>query len=165
MEYKLVCKIVSTHGLKGEVKIFLNTTEIDKRFKKGNSLFLLLDDKNYLTLTVNTFKQIDGKFAFVTFKGFDDINKIEKYLKKEIYGEKLEFKNKIYYSDLVGFSVLYRSSPIGEISEITLIAGKEYMIINNRYVPFIKNVFYINLNEENKTIELTDMGKDVYLNA
>ena len=34
MEYKLVCKLLKTHGLKGEVKVYLTTTEVEKRLKE-----------------------------------------------------------------------------------------------------------------------------------
>ena len=165
MEYKLVCKLLKTHGLKGEVKVYLTTTEVEKRFKRGSVLYILLDDSSYKKVTVNTFKYIEGNLAFVTFKEFKDINEIEPYLKKEVYGEKLVLKYKIYYSDLVGSKVIYNSSYIGEIKEVQRIANKEYILINSSLIPFIKDVFYKNLNDEERTIELTEQGKDVLDNA
>ena len=75
---------LKTHGLKGEVKVYLTTTEVEKRFKRGSVLYILLDDSSYKKVTVNTFKYIEGNLAFVTFKEFKDINEIEHYLKKEV---------------------------------------------------------------------------------
>ena len=74
--------ISSTHGLKGEVKVF-PTTDDPARFKKLKEC-LLYDGKNYLDLKVECvrfFKQ----FVIVKFKDIDDINQVEKYKGKDIF--------------------------------------------------------------------------------
>ena len=41
-----VGKIVNTHGIKGEVRVISKTDFAEKRYKKGNSLFLFLPEFN-----------------------------------------------------------------------------------------------------------------------
>ena len=84
---------------------------------------------------------------------------------QNLYFSIYQVKDKIYYSDLIGFKVIYNSSTIGEIKEVQRIANKEYILINSSLIPFIKDVFYKNLNDEERTIELTEQGKDVLDNA
>ncbi len=74
--------ISSTHGLKGEVKVF-PTTDDPSRFMNLQTC-LLFDGKNYLDLTlerVRFFKQ----FVIVKFKDIDDISQIEKYKGKDLF--------------------------------------------------------------------------------
>ena len=73
--------ITSTHGIKGEVKVF-PTTDDPLRFKELKKC--IIDGKreqvNVTVSSVKFFKQ----FVIVKFKEFDDINDIEKYTKCDL---------------------------------------------------------------------------------
>ncbi len=75
-DYLRVGVISSTHGIKGEVKVFPTTDDME-RFKQLKQVFLDTK-KEYKELEiagVKFFKQ----WAILKFKGIDNINDIEKY--------------------------------------------------------------------------------------
>lgn len=74
--------ITQTHGLRGEVKVFPTTDDV-RRFKKLKEVILDMGkEKMVLEIeNVRFFKQ----FAILKFKGFDDINDIERYKGKSLY--------------------------------------------------------------------------------
>lgn len=79
--YLRVGVISSTHGIGGEVKVF-PTTDDSQRFKKLKKV-LLDTGKEYLELEVERvrfFKQM----VIVKFKGYNNINDIEKYKGKDL---------------------------------------------------------------------------------
>ena len=55
MKYLEVGKIVSTHGIRGEVKVSITTSFPEERFEKGNTLYILKDNK-YLPIVIDTFR-------------------------------------------------------------------------------------------------------------
>lgn len=74
--------ITSTHGVRGEVKVFPTTDDV-KRFKKLKNVILDTGrEKIELEIEgVKFFKQ----FAILKFKGIDSINDVEKYRQKSLY--------------------------------------------------------------------------------
>ena len=74
--------ISSTHGIRGEVKVF-PTTDDPNRFKKLKQVILDTgrEQKDLEIEGVKFFKQ----FVILKFKGIDNINDIEKYKGKSLY--------------------------------------------------------------------------------
>ena len=68
--------ITSTHGVRGEVKVF-PTTDDPARFQKAQKL-TLDTGKEKLLLTVQNVKFFK-QFVILKFEGIDNINDIEKY--------------------------------------------------------------------------------------
>lgn len=98
--------IASTHGIRGEVKVF-PTTDDAGRFKDMKQVILDTGrEERILEIEgVKFFK----KFAILKFKGIDNINDIEKYKGKELYvsrenAEALQ-NDEYYIGDLIGISV------------------------------------------------------------
>ena len=73
--------ISSTHGIRGEVKVF-PTTDDPARFKSLKKV-ILEAKRETLELTVERVKFFK-QFVIVKFKEFDDINDIEKYTKCDL---------------------------------------------------------------------------------
>ena len=73
--------ISSTHGVRGEVKVFPTTDDV-KRFKKLKEVILDTGSEHRVleVESVKFFKQ----FAILKFKGIDNINDIEKYKGKSL---------------------------------------------------------------------------------
>ena len=69
--------ISSTHGVRGEVKVYPTTDDV-RRFKKLKNV-ILDTGRGYLTLEVEGVKFFK-QFVILKFKGIDNINDIEKYL-------------------------------------------------------------------------------------
>lgn len=98
--------IASTHGIKGEVKVF-PTTDNPERFKKIKQI-ILHTGKEELELEIEGVKFFK-QFAILKFKGIDNINDIEKYRGKELYvtrenAQRLG-RNEYFVADLLGVTV------------------------------------------------------------
>lgn len=83
MEYIRIGKIVNTHGIRGEVKIYSYSDFDDQRYKKGNVVYLL-HEGNYIPLTVHSYREHKG-MALVSFEQLQDINLVEKYKNDNLY--------------------------------------------------------------------------------
>lgn len=108
MEEKLrVGVIASTHGVRGEVKVF-PTTDHANRFKKIKQV-ILDTGKEELELEIESVKFFK-QFAILKFKGFDNINDIEKYKGKELYVARKNAQrlghNEYFIADLLGMGVM-----------------------------------------------------------
>ena len=115
-----VGKIVSTHGLKGEVKVYPTTDDPD-RFKSLQNV-ILQTDREELFLTVERvrfFKQL----VIVKFKEFNDINDVEKYRGARLLVRREDAaalnKDEYYDADLVGCEAADENGiRIGELTEV-----------------------------------------------
>ncbi|MFC5471987.1 ribosome maturation factor RimM [Cohnella suwonensis] len=116
-------KVVNTHGIKGELRIWPQTDFPDVRFKKGNKLLMLSPD-NGGTLTVEIEAAREQKNMFVVkFKGFDNINEVEKYKGWELKvgeDERVPLEEDEYYvRDIVGCEVVTEEGEtLGTVSDI-----------------------------------------------
>ena len=112
--------ITQTHGIRGEVKVFPLTDDVG-RFKKGISLILDLG-RSRLDLEVETVKFFK-QFVILKFKGYDSINEIEKFVKKNLYvtrenAVKLK-KDEYFIADLIGMTVKEEDGAIlGTVSDV-----------------------------------------------
>lgn len=98
--------ISSTHGVRGEVKVFPTTDDV-KRFKKLKKV-ILDTGREHLPLEVESVKFFK-QFAIVKFKGIDNINDIEKYKGKSLlvdreHAVKLR-KDEYFIADMIGLQV------------------------------------------------------------
>ncbi len=73
--------ITSTHGVRGEVKVFPTTDDMN-RFKKLKSVILDLG-KEQKTLNVESVKFFKN-MVILKFKGFDNINDVEMWRQKDL---------------------------------------------------------------------------------
>lgn len=112
--------ISSTHGIRGEVKVF-PTTDDAGRFEELERVFLDTGrEKIPLEIEgVKYFKQ----FAILKFQGIDNINDIEKYKGKGLWipreeGQELE-ENEYYIADLLGMEVETEDgAPFGVLTDV-----------------------------------------------
>ena len=115
MDKVYIGKIVSTHGIKGELKILSDFDYKDKVFVVGNKL--IIDDKEYIIKSY----RIHKNFNMVTLDDYKDINEVLFLLKKDVYVSKdsLSFNdNEILDSELLEYKVLTNTGKIGIIKEI-----------------------------------------------
>lgn len=98
--------ISSTHGVRGEVKVFPTTDDV-KRFKKLKNV-ILDTGKEHLPLEVESVKFFK-QFAILKFKGIDNINDIEKYKGKSLLVDRANAvklrKNEYFIVDMIGLQV------------------------------------------------------------
>ena len=152
--------ITSTHGIKGEVKVF-PTTDDAKRFKK-NMEVILDTGKEEVLLTVESVKFFK-QFVILKFKGIDNINDIEKYKSKSLYVTRANAvrlkKDEYFIADLLGIDVwedngkklgIFKDvieTGANDVYVIALEDGKELLI------PAIKECI-LNVDVENRRMEV-----------
>ena len=141
MEYVYIGKIVSTHGIKGEIKIISDFEYKDKVFKKGINIY-------------RHHKQYD----MITLSGYNNINEVLKYMKKNVYIDKSEinFGSDILICDIIGMEAYVMDKFIGYVTSIynTGVNYKVVEIMNDgkkTLIPYHKD-FIKNIDESNKKI-------------
>lgn len=118
-------KIVSTHGIKGELRIISDFLYKDRVFVVGNDL--IIDNKNYKIKTYRKHKNFD----MVTLNDYKDINEVLFLLKKKVYFKKENLKlddDEMLDEDLINYQVLTTDGKRGIIKEIFL-ASKDNKIL------------------------------------
>ncbi len=155
--------ISSTHGIRGEVKVF-PTTDDPMRFKKLKKVFLDTG-RERLELEVQSvrfFKQ----FAIVKFKGIDNINDIEKYKGKGIFVPREDAvpldEDEYYIADLIGMEVFTEDGHFGVVKDVMETGANEVYIIESDehgevLIPAIRQcVLDVNVEEMKMKIRLLD---------
>ncbi len=123
--------ITSTHGVRGEVKVFPTTDDV-KRFKRLKEV-ILDTGKEQMTLEIEGVKFFK-QFAILKFKGFDNINDIEKYKGKSLFvtrenAVKLR-KDEYFIADLIGLKVLdEEEKEIGELKDVIETGANDVYVI------------------------------------
>ena len=126
--------ISSTHGVKGEVKVF-PTTDDNERFKALKTCYIDVSGKEEGLLPVN----VEGvKFfknmVILKFKEFNNINDIEKYRNKDLLVTREDAvklnEGEYFVYDLIGSkAVTSEGLCIGELSEILATAANDVFVI------------------------------------
>ena len=73
--------ITSTHGIRGEVKVFPTTSD-PQRFRKLKEV-ILASEKEQVSLEIQSVR-FSKQFVIVRFRGIDDINEVEKYKGRQL---------------------------------------------------------------------------------
>lgn len=123
--------ITQTHGIRGEVKVFPLTDDVS-RFKKGISLILDLgrEKRDLEVESVKFFKQ----YVILKFKGYDNINEIEKFVKKNLYvtrenAVKLK-KDEYFIADLIDMTVTKEDgTELGSISDVLQTGANDVYVV------------------------------------
>lgn len=142
MEFIEVAKIINVHGIKGTVKIYSLTSNID-RFKDDCKFYI---DKK-IPVTVKSVRELSSELALLTFNEYDNINQVLEFKNKGLFVEEsnlLELPEDEYYVyKLIGMDVYDQNNKfIGKIKDVlTTLANDVYEIdYNGRsvYIPAVK---------------------------
>lgn len=123
--------ITSTHGVRGEVKVF-PTTDDPNRFKRLKEV-ILDTGKEELVLEVEGVKFFK-QFVILKFKGFDNINDIEKYRQKSLYVTRQNAvrlkKDEYFVADLMGMEVVdEQNAKIGVLKSVMETGANDVYVI------------------------------------
>ncbi len=156
--------ISSTHGLKGEVKVFPTTDDV-KRFRQLKEVLLDAgDEKPVLQIEqVKFFKQ----FVILKFKGIDDIEDVQKYKGKDLLVTRenaVELKKDEYFiADLIGVSVISDDNSLrGILKDVIQTGANDVYVIDledgrQLLLPAIKEcVLMVDLDENIMKIHVLD---------
>lgn len=140
VEFLRVGTIASTHGIRGEVKIFPTTDDLN-RFKQLKHC-ILDTGKEYIPLEVEGVKFFK-QFAILKFKGYDNINDIEKYRGKDLLVNRenaVELAEDEYFiADLIGLKIITDEGEDFGVLEDVLQTGANdvYVIKGNDHKSYL----------------------------
>ena len=113
--------ITTTHGIRGEVKVYPTTDDVH-RFEELESVLL------------DTGKEYFKQYAILKFKGIDNINDIEKYKGKSLFVTRENAQplgeDEYYIADLIGMEVhLEDGSHFGTLKDVMETGANDVYII------------------------------------
>lgn len=156
--------ISSTHGVRGEVKVFPTTDDV-KRFKKLKQV-ILDTGREHLPLEVESVKFFK-QFAILKFKGINNINDIEKYKGKSLLVDrknavKLQ-KNEYFIADMIGLTVFTEDgAEFGELKDVLETGANDVYVIESLkhgevLVPAIKQcILEVDIENRKMVIHLME---------
>lgn len=133
MEAMLQVGVISTtHGVRGEVKVF-PTTDTAQRFLDLTHVYLDLGKEELQELEIQQVKFVK-KFAVLKLKGLDDINEAEKYKGKTLWIPREEAQplgeDEYYIGDLIGMDVVLEDeSPFGVLKDVMETGANDVYIV------------------------------------
>lgn len=125
--------ISATHGIKGEVKVYPTTDDPD-RFRHLKEV-LIYDNENIMPLEITGVKFFKH-LVILKFKGFDRIEDVEKFKKRDLYVTR---ENAIpledgehYIADLIGLKVLSEKGIyLGTLTDVLQTGANDVYIVEN----------------------------------
>jgi len=154
--------ISSTHGLKGEVKVFPTTDDV-KRFEKLKSV-IMDTGKEKVSLEIEHVKFFK-KFAILKFKQYDHINDIEHYKGKSLLVErkdavKLE-EGEFFIADMLDMKVVLEDGEyFGTLKDVIVTGANDvYVVASEKHgevlLPAIKScIINVDIKEGIMTVQL-----------
>lgn len=133
-EFLKVGIVSSTHGVRGEVKVFPTTDDVT-RFKKLKKVYMDFRDgrKRMEIESVKFFKQ----FAILKFKGVDTLNEVENWRGVELYVERKDGvplkENEYYIADLIGLTVFTEDGAVfGTLKDVMETGANDVYIVDTK---------------------------------
>lgn len=156
--------ISSTHGVRGEVKVFPTTDDMT-RFKKLKEVILVTEktEKVLKITSVKFFKQ----FAILKFEGIDTLNDVEVYKGASLFVDrknavKLE-KDEYFIADLIDLTVVDENeNELGTLIDVMKTGANDVYIVKNEeggelLFPAIKEcILDIDFMKKKMTVHVMD---------
>jgi 16S rRNA processing protein RimM len=153
MEYLRIGKFVSTHGLKGEIKILSNLNDIDKIIKVDTTIYIGNDKLPFIVKTHRKHQ----KYNMVTLNNIFTIEDVLPYKGLDIYMNKENIKIDLF-EDIIGYDVYNNDIYIGKVIE--LLKGVKYNLLvigdNRIIIPYLDNFVKL-IDKDNKLIKTNYM--------
>ena len=156
--------ISSTHGIRGEVKVYPTTDDPER--------FLDLDEVILDTGREHKILEIEGvKFfknqVILKFKGYDNINDIEKYLKKDLLVDRehaVELgENENFIADLIDMEVVtYEGKVLGTLTDVIETGANDVYAVKTPegkeiLLPAIRDcILDVNVDEKRMTVHVME---------
>lgn len=156
--------ISSTHGVRGEVKVFPTTDDVS-RFRKLKTVVLDIRPEP-MTLHIETVKFFKN-MAILKFREFDNINEIEKYKGRDLLirreqAVKLE-ANENFIVDLIGLSVVTdEGEEFGILKDVLKTGANDVYVIQGKdekeyLFPAIREcILDVDLKEQRILVHIMD---------
>lgn len=159
MDYIKVGKIITSHGIKGEVKVFPLTDDI-KRFSQLKTAYI---GEKKLKVQLEGAKYYKN-LAILKFKEFNDINEILAFKDCDLYvdeeGKVKLPKDHYFIYDLLGCKVYDTEAKlIGELIDVLQGSSNDVYVVKNietnkeNLIPVVKR-FIVDVNIQEKRITI-----------
>ena len=159
-------KIISLHGIKGEVKIFPTTDDI-KRFDDLKKFYIATeDDAEDYVFTDKTLHDSEGvkyikNTCILKIKGFDKIEDSTKLIGKNIYVDRSDAvkldENEYFIVDLMGLSCYQDDKLIGNVKDIMTTKANSILVVDydkkDLLIPMVSD-FIEKVDIENSIIKI-----------
>ena len=151
--------ITSTHGLKGEVKVFPTTDDVN-RFKKLKKC-ILKTPKGDIEVEKKSCKFFKN-MVILSFKEFKDINEVEKYKNCELYVTRDNAvpldEDEYYIADVIGMEVFEEESRLGVLADVMQTGANDVFVVDlgdkkELLIPVIKDCV-LDIDYETKRINV-----------
>ena len=122
--------ITSTHGVRGEVKVF-PTTDDAKRFKTLKKV--ILDGREPLELSIEHVKFFKN-MVILKFEGYDNINDVETWRQRDLLitrDQAVELKEDEYFiTDLIGLTVVNEEEAVlGRVKDVLETGANDVYVV------------------------------------
>lgn len=140
MDLIKIAKIVSSHGLNGEVKIFPYTDDLNG-FKEYKKIYVDGEELEIIS------QKIASKFIVLKLKGFDNIEDVKNLLNKDAFIDKAQMpsleEGDYYIHDLIGMEVYSEANEfIGTVKDVMETGANHVLVIDHdgkeALIPFVK---------------------------
>ncbi len=132
MDYIYIGRVANTHGVRGGVKVFPTTDDIN-RFRKLKTI-ILEDTKGKDTEYKILGLKYAGQFAVLQLEGVDDIESallLKQSIVKIPRKEALPLgKDEFYVEDLIGVEIFENNEQIGVLKDVMFTGSNEVYIID-----------------------------------
>lgn len=127
--------ISSTHGVRGEVKVFPTTDDLE-RFLDLKDVILVTPRKEQLPLIVEGVKFFK-QFAILKFKGIDNIDDIQKYKGCDLMVSRENAaplaENEYYIGDLIGMKVVSDDGKeLGTLTDVLETGANDVYVVQQK---------------------------------
>ncbi len=152
--------ITSTHGVKGEVKVYPTTDDV-RRFKKLKEI-ILDTGKEHVALELESVKYFK-QMVILKFKGIDTLNEVEKFRQKSLYVTRANAvrlrKDEYFIADLIGLKVVdEENKELGTLEDVMLTGANDVYVIKllngkELLLPAIKQCI-LDVDMENRCMQV-----------
>ncbi|ANF96494.1 ribosome maturation factor RimM [Paenibacillus bovis] len=162
-QWLMVGKIVNTHGIRGELKIYPNTDFPEVRFAPGNKLQMINEETGASQQVEVQTSRLQKNMYVIRFKGFGNINEVEQYkgwVLKVSKNDTVDLEeDEYYFHEIIGCEVVTdEGQSLGVITEILTPGANDVWVVKpakgkDILIPYIHDVV-LDINVEDKKITI-----------
>ncbi len=161
-DYLMVGVIANTHGVRGEVKVYPTTDDVN-RFKKLKEIYMG-DEKAPLHIQSVKFQK---NMVILGFKEFTTLNEVEGLRNKELFVDRAHAvklqKDEYFISDLIGMkAVTDEGKTLGEVQDVLQTGANDVYVVKTTdgkevLLPAIKEcVLNVDMNERVMSVHIME---------
>ncbi len=161
-DYLMVGVIANTHGVRGEVKVYPTTDDVN-RFKKLKEIYMG-DEKAPLHIQSVKFQK---NMVILGFKEYTSLNEVEGLRNKELFVDRAHAvklqKDEYFISDLIGMKVVTdEGAEFGELTDVMTTGANDVYVVKTTdgkevLLPAIKEcVLKVDMNERVMNVHIME---------